>query len=43
MTLRKELLDELLKESEGQDLFGKDGLISELTGRLALGAPWKLN
>lgn len=34
MTLRKELIDELLKESEGKDLFGKDGLISELTGRL---------
>lgn len=34
MTLRKELIDELLKESEGQDLFGKDGLLSELTGRL---------
>ena len=34
MTIRKELLDELLKASEGQDLFGPDGLLNELTGRL---------
>lgn len=35
MAIRKELLDELLKEVDNpEDLFGKDGLLKELTGRL---------
>ncbi len=35
MAIRKELLDELLKEVENpEELFGKDGLLKELTARL---------
>ena len=35
MAIKKELLDELLKECDNpEDLFGKDGLLKELTGRL---------
>lgn len=35
MAIRKELLDELLKEVDNpEELFGKDGLIKELTARL---------
>ncbi len=37
MAIQKELLDELLKQVDNpEDLFGKDGLLKELTGRLPL-------
>ena len=35
MPLSNDLLDRLLTEADGQDLFGQEGLLSELTTRLA--------
>jgi putative transposase len=35
MAIKKEVVDELLAEAEGKDVFGKDGLLDDLKKALA--------